>query len=71
MEEDHASLKIILQNQQKYLEGQEQTFHERVQAEVWNRLYRFLASDPDFNPVDGMCKFSRHGFGASIANRSS
>ena len=68
MKEDHASLKIILQNQQKYLEGQEQTFHERVQAEVWNRLYRFLASDPDFNPVDGTCKHRSLSWNFSMAN---
>ncbi|KAF8861392.1 hypothetical protein BDZ45DRAFT_267711 [Acephala macrosclerotiorum] len=39
-------------NQQKNLEGRDQTTMEQVQAAVYNTIYRFIASNPAFNVVD-------------------
>jgi len=45
-------LKQITENQVKFL-GEAQVSSPQLEAGVYNLLYRFLASNPAFNPVDG------------------
>ncbi|EPE35642.1 hypothetical protein GLAREA_11342 [Glarea lozoyensis ATCC 20868] len=46
-------VKKTIENQLKFLAGRAQNPQEKLQAEVWNMMYRFFASDPAFNAIDG------------------